>query len=152
MIITKDMESALTNAKREQLLRRAGITGIAVNALLAATKMTVGLISNSVSIISDSVNSFSDCITSLITVVSARLANRMPDRRHPNGYGRVEYIAAFSVSLIIITTGLNLLRESGVRIITPQEPSFSLHSILILSLSIIAKILLSRYQIRIVPR
>ena len=111
--------------------------------------MTVGLISNSVSIISDSVNNFSDCITSLITVVSARLANRMPDRRHPNGYGRVEYIAAFSVSLIIITTGLNLLRESGVRIITPQEPSFSLRSILILSLSIIAKILLSRYQIRI---
>jgi divalent metal cation (Fe/Co/Zn/Cd) transporter len=80
MIITKDMESALTNAKREQLLRRAGITGIAVNALLAAAKMTVGLISNSVSIISDSVNNFSDCITSLITVVSARRANRMPDR------------------------------------------------------------------------
>ena len=146
------MEPALTTEKREMLLRRAGITGIEVNALMAIAKMTIGLLSNSVSIISDSVNNFSDCVTSLITVVSARLANRMPDRRHPNGYGRVEYIAAFSVSLIIIITGLNLLRESGARIMTPQETSFSLRGILILSLSIIAKIILSRYQIRIGER
>ena len=80
MIIIRGYKISSYQCKREQLLRRAGITGIAVNALLAAAKMTVGLISNSVSIISDSVNNFSDCITSLITVVSARRANRMPDR------------------------------------------------------------------------
>ena len=60
----------------------------------------------------------------------------------------MEYIAAFSVSLIIIVTGLNLLRESVTRIITPQETSFSLRGILILLMSVAVKIILSRYQIR----
>ena len=142
------MEKTLSTGQREALLKRAGIIGIAVNAMLAGIKVTIGLVSNSVSIISDGLNNFSDCITSLITLVSAGLAGRLPDRKHPNGYGRVEYIAAFSVSLIIIVTGLNLLRESVARIITPQETSFSLRGILILLMSVAVKIILSRYQIR----
>ena len=131
--------------RRTTALQRAEITGIAINGLLAGIKTAVGLIANSVSILSEGLNNFSDCIVCLVGLVSQKLTERAPDAKHPYGYGRVEYIASFTVSIMIMFTGLNLLHESIARIITPEKPEFSRISIALLCLSAVIKFFLSNY-------
>ena len=83
---------------REKTIIRTSIIGIAANLFLAAVKAVIGLASNSIAIMLDAVNNISDAASSLITIVGAKLAARAPDKEHPFGYGRIEYMSAIIIA------------------------------------------------------
>ena len=87
------------------------------NIILAGFKAFVGLVSNSIAIISDAVNNLSDAMSSIITIVGTKLAGKAPDKKHPYGYGRIEYMTSLVVSAIVLYAGITSLVESSKKII-----------------------------------
>lgn len=137
---------------RARLIRLAGTAGIVANGLFAAAKLLVGFTSNSVSIVSDAVNNLTDALSSVITLVGLKLAQRPPDRKHPLGYGRIEYISGMVISALVLVTGVEFLKTSIERIITPEATSFAVAQFVILGITIIGKWLLSRFDIAVGKR
>ena len=84
---------------RDQIIIRTSIIGIAANIFLAGFKAFVGILSNSIAIVLDAVNNLSDALSSVITIVGTKLAGRAPDKKHPLGYGRIEYLSAAIISV-----------------------------------------------------
>lgn len=132
-------------AKREKIIVRTSLIGIAVNVLLAAFKAAVGLLSNSIAVVLDAVNNLSDALSSIITIGGAKLAGKRPDRDHPLGHGRIEYITALVVAAIVLYAGITSLVESVKKIIDPSVPNYSKVSLLIIAVAVVAKVLLGRY-------
>jgi cation diffusion facilitator family transporter len=122
--------------------------GIGLNVLLFAVKLAAGLLSGSIAILSDAFNNLSDAGSSVITLLCFRLAGQKPDREHPFGHGRFEYISGLVVSMLVLMVGADLLKASAGRLITPQEPSFSMVSICILAVSIAVKLYMAWYNRR----
>lgn len=133
------------NLKRQKTIIRTSITGILVNVLLAAFKAAVGIASNSIAVVLDSVNNLSDALSSVITIIGTRIAGRKPDKNHPLGHGRVEYISALIVAGIVLYAGITSLTESIKKIIDPVQANYSTVSLIIIAVAVVAKILLGRY-------
>ncbi len=133
------------NSDREKIIVRTSMIGIAANVLLAVFKAVIGILSNSVAIVMDAVNNFSDAGSSLITIIGTKLANRQPDKKHPFGYGRIEYLSAMIISGIVLYAGVTSLTESVKKIINPETPDYSYVSLVIVGVAIIVKIVLGIY-------
>ncbi|MBQ3424515.1 MAG: cation transporter [Clostridia bacterium] len=130
---------------RDKVIIRTSITGIVTNVFLAAFKAAVGLLSNSIAVILDAVNNLSDALSSVITIVGTRLAGKLPDKKHPLGYGRIEYLSAMIVSGIVLYAGITSAVESVKKIIHPELPDYSVPSLVIIAVAVAAKVLLGRY-------
>lgn len=137
--MTKEVDS------RERAIVRTSIIGIAANVLLAVFKAAIGLMSNSIAIVMDAVNNISDAGSSLITIIGTKLAGREPDKKHPFGYGRIEYLSAMIISLIVLYAGITSLTESVKKIINPDTPDYSTVSLIIVGAAVAVKIILGRY-------
>ena len=142
----KQTESLETlQANRDQVIIRTSIIGIIANVFLAGFKATVGLISNSIAVILDAVNNLSDALSSVITIIGTKLAAKKPDKKHPLGYGRIEYLSAMIVAAIVLHAGLTSLVESVKKIIHPETPNYSITSLIIIASAVVVKLLLGRY-------
>ena len=119
--------------------------GIAANVLLAAFKAAVGLMSNSIAVVLDAVNNLSDAMSSIITIIGTKLSEKPADKEHPLGYGRIEYLSAMIISVIVLFAGGTSLVESVKKIINPAEPSYTKATIAIILVAIVTKIILGRY-------
>ncbi|MBR6955161.1 MAG: cation transporter [Clostridia bacterium] len=137
--------AAENGRSREQTIIRTSIIGIAANVLLAAFKAVVGLLSNSIAIVLDAVNNISDAGSSLITIVGTKLAGKEPDKKHPFGYGRIEYLSAMLIAVIVLYAGITAFVESVKQIIHPETPDYSAVSLVIVGVAVVVKILLGRY-------
>ena len=137
--MTKEVDS------RERAIVRTSIIGISANVLLAVFKAAIGLMSNSIAIVMDAVNNISDAGSSLITIIGTKLAGREPDKKHPFGYGRIEYLSAMIISLIVLYAGITSLTESVKKIIAPDTPDYSTVSLIIVGAAVAVKIILGRY-------
>ncbi len=135
----------ITGPERDRVIIRTSIIGIIANVFLAAVKAVVGVISNSIAITLDAVNNLSDALSSFITIIGTKLAGRKPDKKHPLGYGRIEYLTAMIIAAIIIYAGITALTESVGKIIAPEEADYSTITLVILALAIVVKLVLSRY-------
>ena len=100
------------NQSREQIIVRTSIIGIIANILLASFKAIIGLLTNSIAITLDAVNNLSDAASSIITIIGTKLAGKEPNKKHPYGYGRIEYMSAMVISLIVLYAGITSLKES----------------------------------------
>ena len=100
---------------------------------------------NSIAIVLDAVNNISDAGSSLITIVGTKLAGREPDKRHPFGYGRIEYLSAMIISVIVLYAGITSFTESVKQIIHPETPSYNAVSLIIVAVAVVVKIVLGRY-------
>ena len=118
----------------------SSLTGIVVNFILSITKVVIGIISNSMSIISDGLNNITDAGSSVITMIGFKMSQKKVDDDHPWGHGRMEYIAAFIVDMLIILVGIELFQSSIDKIINPVMPDISAITITILVIAIIAKL------------
>ena len=134
-----------STASREKTIVRTSVIGIIANVFLAAFKAVIGLMSSSIAIIMDAVNNISDAGSSLITIIGTKLAGREPDKKHPFGYGRVEYLSAMVISVIVLYAGVTSLVESIKKIITPDVPDYSTVSLIIVGAAVVVKIVLGRY-------
>lgn len=130
---------------RESQIIKTSIIGILANIFLASFKAVIGMISNSIAIVLDAVNNLSDALSSIITIVGTKLAGKAPDKEHPYGHGRAEYLSAMLISVIILYAGTTSLIESIKKIITPETPDYSMISLIILIVAIIVKIVLGIY-------
>ena len=119
----------------------AGVFGIFTNLLLGIIKLIIGIISNSVSIMADAINNIADTASSVLTIVGFKLANKRPDKEHPYGYARYEYISGFVISLLMFIMGLTFAKESIVKIFNPEELTINTVTYVILVIAIIAKLI-----------
>ncbi|MBQ7534838.1 MAG: cation transporter [Stomatobaculum sp.] len=130
---------------RDKTIIRTSIIGILANVFLATFKAVVGLTSNSIAIVMDAVNNLSDAASSVITIVGTKLAGKEPDRKHPFGYGRIEYFSAMLISVLVLYAGLTAFVESVKKIIHPDTPDYSKVSLAIVAVAVVVKIVLGRY-------
>ena len=130
---------------RQKIIIRTSVIGIAVNILLAGFKAAVGLLSSSIAIVLDAVNNLSDALSSIITIIGAKLAGKKPDKKHPLGHGRIEYITALVVAGIVLYAGITSLVESVKKIIDPVQATYSKITFAVLAVAVVTKILLGRY-------
>lgn len=120
-LFIKDHNNVQSSLVRQKYGMLSGILGILCNLLLFIIKMTVGLMINSVAVISDAFNNFSDMGSTVISVIGIKLSNKKPDRDHPFGHGRFEYVSALIVAFIIMLVGFELFKSSFDKIIDPEE-------------------------------
>lgn len=140
----------LAGAKsRDAVIIRTSIIGILANIFLAAFKAAVGLASNSIAIVMDAVNNISDAASSVITIVGTKLAGKEPDRKHPFGYGRIEYLSAMVISLLVLYAGVTAFVESVKKIIQPDTPDYSAAALIVVAVAVVVKIILGRYVKRV---
>ena len=132
-------------SERQRIIVRTSLFGIGANLLLAAMKAVVGLLSHSIAVVLDAVNNLSDALSSVITIVGAKLSAKRPNKKHPLGYGRIEYISAMLVSALVLYAGITALVESVKKIIAPEKAEYSLLSLLLIAAAVAAKLLLGRY-------
>lgn len=134
---------------REKIIVRTSMIGIVANVFLVIFKTTIGLLSNSIAIILDAVNNLSDVASSLITIVGTKLAGKEPDKKHPFGHGRIEYLSAMLIAVIILYAGITSLFESGKQIIRPETPEYNPVSLIIIGVAVVVKIVLGFYVKRV---
>ncbi len=132
-------------ADREKVIVRTSVIGIVTNLLLAGFKAVVGIISNSIAITLDAVNNTSDALSSVITIVGAKLGGKAPDKKHPLGYGRIEYLSSMTVAAIILYAGITSAVESVKKIIHPEEADYRAASLVIVAVAIAVKLILGSY-------
>jgi len=130
---------------RDRTIIRTSIIGIMANVFLAVFKAVVGLTANSIAIVMDAVNNLSDAASSVITIVGTKLAGREADKKHPFGYGRIEYLSAMVISLLVLYAGITAFVESVKKIIHPDTPDYSAAALIIVAVAVVVKIVLGRY-------
>lgn len=133
---------------REKVIVRTSIIGILANVFLASFKAAVGLLSNSIAIVLDAVNNLSDALSSVITIIGAKLSNKPSDKKHPLGYGRVEYLSALVIGIIVLYAGITSMIESVKKIITPETPDYSTVALIIIGVAVLVKVLLGTFVMR----
>lgn len=122
------------------------IVGIICNLILSIVKIAVGVISGSVSVMADGFNNLSDMASSVITMVGIKLANRPADKEHPFGHGRMEYLSALIVAFMVMLVGVQFIKSSLDRIMNPLPITFELIPFILLLLSLLIKLWLSKFN------
>lgn len=138
-------ESSGKEVSRERIIIKTSIIGIIANVFLAGFKAVIGLMTNSIAIVLDAVNNISDAGSSLITIIGTKLAGREPDKKHPFGYGRIEYLSAMIISVIVLYAGITSFVESVKQIVHPETPDYNAVSLVIVAVAVAVKIILGRY-------
>lgn len=145
-LFVKSPNDTKSPATRHAYGKLSSVTGIIVNLLLAALKLLAGVLTLSVSITADAVNNLSDAGSQLISFISFKIASKPADREHPFGHARIEYVASMIVSFIILTISIELLKSSVEKIINPVPTTLGTLSIVILAISILAKLWLAIFN------
>ena len=139
-LFVKNSENVKDNNVRKAYGTLGGFVGILCNLILCIIKITVGLISGSISIMADGFNNLSDMGSSLITIIGFKLAGKPADKDHPFGHGRIEYISAFIVVVLILIVGVDLLESSVSALINNNKvPTYSALAIIVLAVSVLVK-------------
>ena len=140
-IFIKNCENIKDNTVRKSYGTLGGIVGIICNLILCIIKITVGLISGSISILADGFNNLSDMGSSLVTIIGFKLAGKPADRDHPFGHGRMEYMSAFIVSVLILIVGIDLMESSVKSLINnTKTPTYGTLAIIVLIISVLVKL------------
>lgn len=139
----------MSSETRNKKIIKTSIIGIIANFILAIFKVVVGFLSGSIAIILDAVNNLSDTLSSIVTIAGVKFANRAPDKNHPLGHGRFEYLGAAIIATVISYIGFTAIFESIGKIINPNEVNYTFITFLVVSVSVIIKILLGRYYKKI---
>lgn len=130
---------------RNKVIIKTSILGIVFNIILVIFKAIVGILANSIAIILDAVNNLTDALSSVITIVGTKLSNKAPDKKHPYGHGRVEYFTSVIISAIVLYAGITAGKESFLKILNPGETDYSVASLIIIAVAVVAKFVFGRY-------
>ena len=134
----------IANSRNKKIIQTS-IIGIVTNVILASFKAIIGLLTHSIAITMDAVNNISDSASSIITIVGTKLASKDPDREHPFGHGRIEYLSAMIISIIVLYAGLTSFTESVKKIVNPVKPDYTVYSLIIVCVGVFVKIILGKY-------
>ena len=138
-------ESSELIQSRDKVIIRTSFIGILTNVLLATFKAVIGVVSNSIAVTLDAVNNLSDALSSVITIVGTKLACKRPDKKHPLGHGRAEYLTALVVAGIVLYVGITSAVESVKKIFNPEKPEYDVIALSIIGVAIVVKLILGKY-------
>lgn len=138
----------LNPESRDDIVSATSGLGIATNVVLASTKVVIGLMASSIAIVSEGINNFADVLSALLTLIGTKLAGKHPDKEHPFGYGRIEYLVSLIVSVLIIVSGIEVLKSSIGLILHPEPLKISYIALAIVMVSAVVKFILGTYTIR----
>lgn len=130
---------------RGKIIVKTSIIGILTNVFLAVFKAILGVFVNSIALILDAVNNLSDALSSIVTIIGEKFASKSPDKKHPMGYGRIEYLSSMVISALVLYAGITSLVECIKKIINPSQASYTRLSIFIIALAVIVKYILGKY-------
>ena len=139
-LFVKDHNNVKDPAVRQKCGSAVAIIGIAVNLFLAGFKLFAGILSGAISITADAVNNLSDAGSQVVSLITFKISAKPADREHPFGYARIEYVASMIVSFLILFVSISLFSESIQKIIEPTEPDYSILVMVILGVSVLAKL------------
>lgn len=133
--------------ERGKSIIRISMMSIAANLMLVGCKAFVGVLTGSVAVVMDAVNNLSDALSCIITIVGTKLAEKAPDKKHPYGYDRVEYVAAVIIGVVVLWVGLTSFRESYTKILHPEAAVYPPISLIIIMVAVFVKFFMGRYVI-----
>ncbi len=136
---------AILAAKREKAIVKTSVIGIITNVFLASFKAVTGIISNSIAITLDAVNNLSDALSSVVTIIGAKLGAKQPNKKHPLGYGRIEYLCSMIVAAIVLYAGITSAVESVKSIFSDERADYGTASLVIISVAIAVKLVLGQF-------
>lgn len=145
----RDPEDTKSAGARLRYGRLAGLAGLCANFLLFVVKLLAGLLTASVAIIADAFNNLSDAGSSVVTLVGFKLSSAPPDKEHPFGHGRMEYLTAMAIAIVIVLAGFELAKSSVGKILHPAAAEFTLVSVVILAAAIGVKLWMAFFYRRI---
>ena len=134
---------------REKKIVQTSIIGIIANIFLVIGKALIGVFAHSIAIISDAINNLTDSLSSMITIIGTKLAGKKPDKKHPYGHGRIEYLVSLVIGLIVLAAGILAIYESIVAIIDEKEASYNWVSLVVIGLAILVKIFIGLYFVKV---
>lgn len=135
---------ALTENRGKTIIKTS-VIGIATNVLLAIFKALLGLFVNSIALVLDAVNNLSDALSSLVTIIGEKLASKPADKKHPMGYGRIEYLSSMVIAGLVLYAGITSLVECVKKILHPSPASYTSLSIVVIGLAVLVKLALGKY-------
>ena len=135
--------------KREQKIVKTSIIGIIVNFILAGVKILIGIITGAISVLTDAINNFTDSISSLVTIIGTKLAKKGPTKKHPFGFGRIEYFASLIISIIVLYAGITFLVESIKKIGNSEELDYKIYFLIVLGFFVLVKVALGLFYINV---
>ena len=130
---------------REKKIIQTSFIGIAGNVLLVAAKAFIGFLANSISIITDAINNLTDALSSLVTIIGTKLSTKKPDKKHPFGHGRIEYLTSLIIGVIVLVAGGMAIYESIMTLINGSVVRYDYVSIIVISIAIVVKVGLGLY-------
>lgn len=139
MKLLRKGESPADQPVRKRLGTLGSGVGVGVNALLAAGKMIIGSLTGSVAVTADAINNLSDAAGSVVSLVSMRLAQKPVDKEHPFGHGRMEYLGALAVGVMILVMGVETFISGVKSILNPAPVAFGWVPFWLLIASILMK-------------
>ncbi|MGN0612814.1 MAG: cation diffusion facilitator family transporter [Porcipelethomonas sp.] len=145
----KNYDDVKNSAVRQKYGTLSSVVGMVCNIVLFAIKYLIGTIANSISIMSDAFNNLSDCASCLVTLFGYKMASKPADKDHPFGHGRIEYLTALTIAVLIVIVGIELLKTSVTKIITPEEVRFSYAALAALIFSIAVKLWMSFFNAKL---
>ena len=151
-LFIKDGERTADPIVRRRYGTLVSTVGILVNLLLCAGKMAAGIMTGAVSITADAVNNLSDAASQIVALISFKLSAKPADRDHPFGHARIEYVASMAVSFLVLLVGFELLKSSIEKIFHPEPTTFSLLSVIILSVSVLLKVWLFLFNRKVAKK
>lgn len=131
-------------AKRNKEIIKTSIIGVIANVILAGFKAVIGIVTNSIAVTLDAVNNLSDALASIITIVATVLSGKLPDKKHPLGYGRIEYLSGMIVAALVLYAGITAGVESVKKIIHPEVADYSMISLVIIAAAVVVKFVMGR--------
>lgn len=142
----KDRDNTQDEYVRNKYGYLAGVVGILMNFLLFGFKLAIGILTSSIAVMADAFNNLSDMASSIVTIIGFKLSSVPPDEEHPFGHGRLEYISALVVAFMVMLVGVQFIKSSFERILNPVPIKFEIIPFIILFVSILIKIWLSRFN------
>lgn len=130
---------------REKEIIKTSVIGIAANVVLVVFKAVVGFLASSVSVILDAVNNLTDALSSAITIIGTKLATKRPDKKHPYGHGRVEYLTSAIIAAIILFAGGSAIYQSITSLVNKEIATYQTYSFIIIAVAIAVKVALGLY-------
>jgi len=134
---------------RQKKIIQTSIIGIIANIFLVIIKAIIGILAHSVSIISDAINNLTDSLSSVITIVGTKFAGKKPDKKHPYGHGRIEYLVSLIIGLIILVAGMMAIYESVKAIIEKPVVDYSIVSLIVIALAVLVKVFIGIYYLKV---
>ncbi|MCI6604003.1 MAG: cation diffusion facilitator family transporter [Clostridiales bacterium] len=118
--LRKEVKRSFDTA-RVLILQMSGVLGLILNLILSTVKILAGSLFNSLALIADGVNNLSDALVSFVTIVGIRWSAKAPDKEHPYGHGRIEYLLSAAISFLIFFAGLSVFRAGFEKVRTGAE-------------------------------